>query len=263
MSVIFILLVILLFLMVVIGENRGTKSFVILLLNFGTFFGMLKIMAYGLDPIKVTIVACIIISSITLFFINGINKKTVASLLSVFIVVLLTVLLTYKTGNDARLQGFSNEGPVSVSNLSYYINTNFSKLFICEILIGLLGAIIDVAISIASSMYEMQLNNPAISKTSLFRSGMNIGRDILGTMANTMLFAYISGFMAVIVWLGLSHYPVVSIFNSKIFGPEIFQTLCAGIGIILVIPVTAAITTFILFAKPAVNPINHNSQEKA
>ncbi len=254
MSVIFILLVILLFLMVIIGENRGTKSFIILLLNFGTFFGMLKIMTLGFDPIKVTILACIVISSVTLFFINGINRKTMASLLSVFIVVLLTVLLTYKTGNDARLQGFSNEGPVSVSNLSYYVNINFSKLFICEILIGLLGAIIDVAISIASSMYEMLLNNPDISKAGLFRSGMNIGKDILGTMANTMLFAYISGFMAVIVWLGLSNYPLSGIFNSKIFGPEIFQTLSGGIGIILVIPVTAAITTFMLFAKPPVRP---------
>ena len=107
MSVTFILLVILLVLMAVIGENRGTASFFMLLINFSTFFIMLKFTASGLEPVKVTVLGCIAISSITLFFINGVNKKTISSFLSVFIVVLITVLLTYRTGTDAKLYGLS------------------------------------------------------------------------------------------------------------------------------------------------------------
>jgi uncharacterized membrane protein len=247
MSVTFILLFALFFLMVMIGENRGLKSFFILLLNFCTFFIMLKVIVSGIDPIKVTILECIIISLITLFFINGFNRKSLAAFISVIAVVLICILITFKTGTDAKLQGFNNENPSGAAYLSYYVNINFSRLVICEILIGFLGGIIDVAISISSSMNEIFINNKAISKKDLLKSGLNIGRDILGTMTNTLLFAYLSGFMTFLVWLVSINYSFADLINSKLFCPEVFQIISSGIGILLIIPVTAIITTGILF----------------
>ncbi|PYG85844.1 YibE/F-like protein [Ruminiclostridium sufflavum DSM 19573] len=246
MSIIFVLLVVLLCLMAMIGENRGVKSFFILLMNFCSFFIMLKAVAFGIDPIKATILECIIISSITLFFINGFNRKSAAAFISVLIVVIICILFAYKTGTGAKLQGFSNENPGSAAYLSYYVHVNFSKLVTCEILIGLLGGIIDVAISISSAMNEVFVNTFTISKRDLFRSGLNIGRDILGAMTNTLLFAYLSGFMPLLIWLNMAEYSFADLINSKLFCPEVFQIICSGIGIVLIIPVTAAITTSIL-----------------
>ena len=247
MSVPFVLFVILLGLMVLVGGKRGAKSFFTLILNFITLFIMLVIMAYGADPVHVTVYGSIVISATTLFYINGFHKKTVASLFSVLLVVLATLLLTYHMGNDAKLQGFSKEQAESVAVLSLFVRLDFSRVVICEILIGLLGAIIDVSISISSSMNEIFKNNQSISKGALLRSGISIGKDVLGTMTNTLFFAYIGGFMTLIIWFRVLNYSFLDIVNAKVFGSEVFQILASGIGIILIIPVTAAITMLMLF----------------
>jgi len=249
MSVTLVLFIILLLLMIVVGGKRGAKSFFTLILNFFTLFIMLWFMTLGFDPIKVTVYGCIIISSTTLFYINGINKKTISSLFSVIIVVMLTILLTFKMGADAKIQGFSKEQAEGVAYLSLYVHLNFSEVIICEALIGLLGAIIDVSISISSSMNEIFKNSLSITKNSLLKSGINIGKDILGTMTNTLLFAYIGGFMTLIIWFNVLNYSISDIFNAKVFCSEVFQILSSGIGIILIIPITAVITLMVLFFK--------------
>ncbi|WP_304943124.1 YibE/F family protein [Vallitalea guaymasensis] len=246
MSVIAVLLIILFLLMYVVGRDRGVRSFFTVCFNFLIFFIMVILIANKLNPLIVTIVICIVISSITLFYINGLNKKTISSLISVTIVVLFTTLITYKMGIGAKIQGFGKEQYDSISSLSLYIKLNFSTIVICEILIGLLGAVIDVSISISSSMNELYNTNSSITKKSLFDSGMNIGKDILGTMTNTLFFAYISGFMALIIYFSSLHYSIADILNNKVFCAEVFQILCSGVGIILIIPVTALITSQIL-----------------
>lgn len=253
MNIILVLLIILFILMIAVGGERGSKSFFTLCFNFITFFIMLILIAFKFDPIKITIVSCIIISSITLFYINGFNKKTISALLSVTLVVLLTILISYKMGTDAKIQGFSSEQLESIAYLTLYIQINFTKLVICQILIGLLGAIIDVSISIASAMNEIYINDSLIIQHNLFKSGMNIGKDILGTMTNTLLFAYIGGFMTLIIYFSELHYSMSDVINTKIFCSQIFQILCSGIGIILVIPITAFITSKILLFKPNLN----------
>ena len=249
MNIILILLIILLILMAVIGGTRGIQSFFTLILNFFTLFFMLILIGAKIDPIKVTFIGAMLISFFSLFFINGFNKKTFSSLLSVIIVILLVMFVTYDMGINAKIQGFSNEQTDTVAFYSLYVQINFSKIVICEILIGLLGAIIDVSISISSSMNEIYKNNPLITNGRLFKSGMNIGKDILGTMTNTLLFAYIGGFMTLIIYFNELHYSISDILNSKVFCAEVFQILCGGIGIILIIPITALISSKILFLK--------------
>ena len=249
MNVTLVLLLILFLLMSIIGGHRGIKSFFTLFFNFMILFFMLILIGARLDPIKVTIYGSIIISCVTLFFINGFNKKTLSSLISVVIVVLLTMLMTYNLGNNARIQGFGTEQAETITALSIYVQLDFSKIVICQVLLGLLGAIIHVSISISSSMHEVYKNDPIISKRSLQKSGMNIGKDILGTMTNTLLFAYIGGFMTLIIYFNELHYTISDILNAKVFCSEIFQVLCGGIGIALIIPVTAFIAAEFLFSK--------------
>lgn len=249
MSVPFILILILLALMIIVGGQRGLKSFFTLFFNFIMMFILLVLIGAKFDPIKVTIVGCIIITFITLFFINGINVKTVAALFSVTLVVILTMLITYNIGSNANIQGFSKEQLETTAYLSVYVQLNFAKVLICEILFGLLGAIIDVSISISSSMYEIYKNTASITPSSIFKSGLEIGKDILGTMTNTLLFTYIGSFMTLIIYFNELHYSFSDIINAKIFCSEIFQSLCGGIGIILIIPITAFIASRLLFFK--------------
>ena len=249
MNICLVLFFILFIVMIAVGGTRGLKSFLTLVFNFIILFTMFILILFKIDPIKVTIFGCIIISYVTLFFINGYNVKTYSSLLSVTIVVLITMLLTYRLGNNARIQGFSNEEIDSIQTLSLFVQINFAKIVICQILIGLLGAIIDVSISISSSMNELFKSDSLISQKRLFSSGMNIGKDILGTMTNTLLFAFIGEFMALIILFNESHYSLADTLNAKVFCSEVFQILCSGIGIILIIPVTAFITSKFLSFK--------------
>ena len=243
MNIILILLIILLILMTVVGGTRGIKSFFTLILNFVTLFFMLILIGAKIDPIKVTFIGSMFISFFSLFFINGYNKKTFASLLSVIIVIFLVMFITYDMGINAQIQGFSSEQTDTVAFFTLYVQLNFSKIVICEILIGLLGAIIDVSISISSSMNEIYKNDSLITQNELFKSGMNIGKDVLGTMTNTLLFAYVSGFMTLIIYFSELKYSLSTILNEKVFCAEVFQVLSCGIGIILIIPITAFITS--------------------
>ncbi|MBV7271361.1 YibE/F family protein [Clostridium sp. PL3] len=249
MNVSWMLLIILFVLMVIFGGKRGLRSFFTLLMNFVILFIMFIFIDIRFDPIKVTMIGCIIITYISLIYINGFNIKTISSLISVTVVVLLTMLITYKIGNDARIQGFGPEQSETLTGLSIYVQLNFGKIVICQVLIGLLGAIIDVSISISSSMFEIYKSDLSETKRSIFKSGMNIGKDILGTMTNTLLFAYIGGFMTLIIYFSELNYSVGDVLNAKVFCSEVFQILCGGIGIILIIPVTAFITSTILSSK--------------
>ncbi|MDU4660354.1 MAG: YibE/F family protein [Clostridium butyricum] len=232
MNIILILLIILFILMIFIGGKRGMQSFFTLIL-----------IAAKIDPIKTTFVGAIVISFFSLFFLNGFNRKTLSSLMSVIIAILLVMVCVYKTSINSNIQGFSSEQTDLVSFYNLYVQLNFSKIVVCEVLIGLLGAIIDVSISISSSMNELYNANPQISTRKLFISGMNIGKDILGTMTNTLFFAYISSFMTLMIYFKQLHYSLSTIINAKVFCSEFFQSICCGIGIVLIIPLTAFISS--------------------
>ncbi|AAK78865.1 putative membrane protein [Clostridium acetobutylicum] len=259
MNVPFLLLIILFILMIIVGGKRGVKSFFTLILNFVIMLILLILIGAKFDPLKVTIIGCIIITITTLFFINSFNLKTLSSLFSVVIVVALTLIITYNLSSKAQIQGFGKEQAESLGYLSTYVQLNFSKIVSCQILLGLLGAIIDVSISISSSLHELYLNNPSHTKYELFKSGINIGKDILGTMTNTLLFAYIGSFMTLSIYFSEVHYSFYDILNTKVFCSELFQSFSSGIGIILIIPITSFITSRLLFSKR----LNHNGNKKS
>lgn len=258
MNVIFLLIIVLFLLMTMIGGGRGLKSFIILFFNLIMLFIMMFFIGSKFDPIKVTVYVSVIITAVTLFFINGVNKKTISSLISVTLVVLLTILAIYKIGTSSQIQGFGSEQAESIVALSVNVGVSFTKIVICEVLIGLLGAITDVSISISSSINELYINNPSSSRKELIKSGIEIGRDILGTMTNTLLFAFISEFMTLLIYFKELNYSLSVILNGKIFCAEVFQILCSGIGIILVIPVTSCIISCILSFKLN-KPISDNA----
>ncbi|MEN8906049.1 MAG: YibE/F family protein [Clostridiales bacterium] len=253
MSSNFILLIILFILLVAIGGKRGFKTFISTFINFILLFMMIILISKKYNSIKVTVIFSIVIVAFTLFFVNGINKKTLSALLSVSFAMIITLLITYSIGINAKLQGFSQEETEAFSHLSTDIQLDFIKIFTVQVFIGLLGALIDVSIGISSSMNEIHKNNPKIHTRALITSGMNIGKDVIGTMTNTLLFAFIGGFLSLAIYLSKFEYSFSTLINNKIICSEIFQILCSGIGIVLIVPITTYITSKILnlsFRKP-------------
>lgn len=247
MNVLVLLAVILFMLMVMIGGRKGVRSFISLFLNFGVVLLTVLIMTDPqANPIILTIIACTAISTINLFFINKVNSKTITAFISTVITITILIFFIYIVTKKAMIQGFGEEEIEEISVFSRYLGVDFIKIAAAVIIMSTIGAIIDVAIAITSPMQEIFNHRPTISRKSLFTSGLTIGKDILGSNTNTLFFAFIGGYMALLIWFKDLSYSFGEIANSKIFAAEMITIFCAGIGIALIIPIASWINAYYL-----------------
>ncbi|MBM4761671.1 YibE/F family protein [Bacillus sp. B15-48] len=247
MNVLVLLAMILFLLMAFIGGKKGVKSFIALFLNFAVLLLAILFMTNpSFDPIILTLIACAVISWINLFYINEVNSKTKTAFISTIITIVILLLFIVMITEMAMIQGFGEEESEEMGMFSYYIGVDFVKIGASVIIMSTIGAIIDTAISISSPMREIYHHNPHISRKELFTAGLSIGRDILGTSANTLFFAFFGGYLALLIWFKDLFYSVGEVVNSKVFTAEMITILCAGMGVALVIPITSAITAYYL-----------------
>lgn len=250
MNVLFLLTIILFALMISVGGKMGVRSFVSLFLNFGVvLFTVLFMSDPKANPIVITIIACAIISCINLFFINQVNSKTVTAFISSIITITILIFFIYMITVKTKIQGFGEEETEELEAFSIYLGVDFVKIAAGVIIMSTIGAITDVAISITSPMQEIYDQHPSISRKKLFLSGMTIGKDILGSNTNTLFFAFIGGYMALLIWFKDLSYSFGQIINSKIFGEEMIVIFTAGIGIALIIPIASGINAYYLVRK--------------
>ncbi len=114
-----------------------------------------------------------------------------------------------------------------------------SGLLISGILLAALGALMDTSMSIVSALHEVYEQNPAISKVQIFRSGMNIGRDAMGTMANTLILAFVGSAFNLLILFQIYEYPLIQILNSDMIVIEILQGIAGSVGIITTTPLVS------------------------
>lgn len=245
MNVLVLLAGILFFLMTLIGGRKGVRSFLAIFFNFGVIMITVILMNDPImDPVILTIIACVVISCINLFYINGVNSKTKTAFLSTIICTVIILLFIIFITNKAMIQGFGDEELGELGMFSLLVEVDFVKITVSVIIMSTIGAITDTAIAVSSPMREIHFHHPNISRKELYRSGLNIGRDILGTSTNTLFFAFFGGYLALLIWFKDLSYSVGEVVNSKIFSAEMITILCAGIGVTLVIPITTWITAY-------------------
>ncbi|MCM3187055.1 YibE/F family protein [Priestia megaterium] len=245
MNALVILSLILLVLMILIGGYRGMRSFISLFLNFGVLmFTIFLMLGPQMNPVIITLISCAIISCINLFFINNVDRKTGTAFLSTIVTIVLLIVLIEVIVNVSMIQGYGEEETEELAVFSLFVGIDFVKIGASVMIISTIGAITEVAISITSSMGETMKQHPSISRKDLFLSGMRIGKDILGTDTNTLFFAFFGGYLALLIWFKDLHYSIGAIVNSKIFGAEMMTIFFAGIGVALIIPITAWINTY-------------------
>lgn len=254
MNVLVLLGIILFILMSLIGGQKGVSSFFALFFNFSVVIIITVFMTNpSINPIILTLFASIVISCINLFYINGVNIKTKTAFLSTMITIILLLLFILYLSNKAMIQGFGVEELEELSMFSLNIGVDFVKIGTSVIIMSTIGAITDTAMAISSPMREIHFHNPHISRTELYKAGLSIGKDILGTSTNTLFFAFFGGYIALLIWFKDLSYSIGEIINSKIFSAEMITILSAGTGVTLVIPITAWITAYFL--------VNHKTSE--
>lgn len=252
MNVLVLLAGLLFVFMAIIGGRKGIRSFIALFLNFGVIIITLFFMNDPtINPVYLTLISCVFISCINLFYINEVNWTTKTAFLATILTTIVLVILISLITNSAMIQGFGEEETEEMGMFSFYIGLDFVKIAVSVIIMSTIGAITDAAIAIASPMREMHFHHPNINRKELFRFGLSIGRDILGTSTNTLFFAFFGGYLALLIWFKDLSYSLGEIVNSKVFSSELITICCAAIGVTLVIPITAYITAYFLTRKQA------------
>jgi len=238
-----ILALILFILMIYVCGFRGIKLFISIVVNFIILISSFYLMALGLNQIAVALLTSYIICRIVLYRVNGENIKTKVSMKSILIVLVLLTILIFIMVYLTRIAGFGYEEYEDINMFSYDVGVDFNRISIALIIIGLIGATIDSSMAISSALYEVKENNKHLKRKELYSSGINIGKDILGTTMCTLLFAFLGEFMTLLIWFKKGNYSLGDILNAKTFASEFIKILFSAIGCILVIPITAYITS--------------------
>jgi uncharacterized membrane protein len=181
----------------------------------------------------------IISTTITFVLISGFTKKAAAATVGTAGGVLIAALISMIVGRAAHLTGMSSEEAQMLMYIPQNIKFNFRDLLFTGIIIGALGAVMDVAMSIASSLEEIKKSNPSISMSKLIKSGISIGRDIMGTMSNTLILAYTGASVPLLLLFMAYNMSYTKIINLDLIATEFVRALSASIGLILAIPLTA------------------------
>ncbi|MGV8145676.1 MAG: YibE/F family protein [Alkaliphilus sp.] len=227
-------------LILLVGRKTGLKALITIALTIGLVIkfllpGMLK----GYSPILLTILTCFVVTIITILLVGGLTKKSVAAIVGVLGGVLSAGIITYVVGSQVKLTGLSGEEATMLMFIPQNIDFDFRGLLFSGIILGALGAVMDVGMSIASSMEEVKKANPLIEHKELIKAGMCVGRDIMGTMSNTLILAYTGSAIPLILLFMAYDVSFIEIINLDIIASEIIRAFAGTIGLILTVPITA------------------------
>lgn len=238
-SVIYFCVISFIILILLIGRKQGLKSLISLIITITLIFCVfLPLIIRGYSPLISSFIICFIATLITLLTIAGRNQKSFSAILGTLGGTLCAMLFAVIAGKIAQLTGLGNEEAQMLAFIPQHSNINYQSLLFAGIAIGALGAVMDTALSISSSMTEIINNNKIISINDLRRSGMTIGRDIIGSMSNTLILAYTSTNLPLILLLILFNTKIKDVMNLDLIASEILRATAGSIGLILTIPLT-------------------------
>lgn len=232
--------------LLLVGGYKGFNSLISILITAGlVFFVLIPAFLSGYSPIPITIAIAVLSTFLTMFIVGGINTKSLAASLGTVISLGAAGGLSMLVIHMASLKGlYSHEAMVLWSSMP---ELNFKGILTSAMIIAALGAAMDVGMSIASCINEVNNSCKDFDFHKLFKSGMNVGKDIIGTMSNTLIFAYLGGSMPLLL---LSvNIPFDKFVNLNSVTTEILAALIGTIAIVACVPITALITAYLITSK--------------
>ena len=226
--------------LVAVGRKKGIYSAVALAFTLVTaIFFMVPAILKGQSPILMAIATSVITSVFTVFLITDISLKSFASIGGIVAGVASAGIIGVIAGNIGHVSGLNLADAEGVLFLAKDTPLKISELLSAGVIIAALGAVMDVAVSISSSVFEVKQVNPSLNMRQLYQSGMNIGRDTIGTMSNTLILAFAGSSLSVLIIIVLYQLPYMCLINLNLFIVELIQGISGCIGLILTVPITA------------------------
>ncbi|PJO41147.1 yibE/F-like family protein [Lysinibacillus xylanilyticus] len=242
----FVLIVawIFIFALLIVGKRQGLFSIVSLIVNSLVLsFALDLYVNSNINLIFISGVCVLLFTVISLILINGLNEKTyagiVATLVGTFISLLISALVLWIT----------NENGIRYEEMQF-LTRPYRVIFMAGLFIGALGAVMDVSITMASSMFALFEQKQDISNQSLKTSGMDIGKDIMGTITSILFFVYICGSIPMLILYLKNSYPLGQTLSLNL-SLELARALAGGIGVVLTIPISLYTSIFFINRKRA------------
>lgn len=234
----------------VIGGKKGIKAIASLVFTFVCIVYLMFPLIYkGASPILITIIIAFLSTLLTLGLLGGASTKTASAIVGTTAGVVIAAVAAILFGKAAGITGYNVTDIETLNYIAQNSQIRIGQLLFSGIIISALGATMDVGMSIASTIQELHDRNPQLSAKELFVSGIRVGRDMMGTMTNTLIFAYVGGSLSTLVVNYAYDLSYRQVMNSYVLGIEIMQGLSGSLGVVLTVPVTAAIAAFLTGSK--------------
>ena len=246
---------------IVVGGKRGVKAIIGLLLTmFFIYIILVKNVFMGKSAVGYAIGTALIVIAATFVVIGGINKKILTATIGTLGGVITAGGIAFLFNNLAKMTG-ACEDAIQLSVNMVNISFNFRDLLLAGIIVSSLGACMDVGMSIASSLDEIKIKNPEITWKELFKSGMNIGKDVIGTMTNTLILAYVGNSITLILLFMACNMKVLDILNKETIAEQIISALAGSMGVVYTVPITSFVYSILnkdktVYKKESENRIN-------
>nr|WP_296040442.1 YibE/F family protein [uncultured Blautia sp.] len=229
-----------------VGGKQGLKGSLGLIFTFFCIIFVYLPMIYrGISPFWTAVFVCVITTIVTMYLIGGATAKTLVSILGTVIGVLCAGI---SAQIFSLLSGITGYNVSDIETLITLWNTNgiqVGGLLFSGLLISSLGAVMDVAMSVSSSMAELLKQNPTLTRKELFKAGLQVGRDMMGTDSNTLILAFAGSSVSMLLLDYAYDLPYRQIINSNNIGISIMQGLAGSFGIVLCVPFTVLFAALI------------------
>ncbi|BCJ97926.1 YibE/F family protein [Anaerocolumna chitinilytica] len=230
----------------VAGGKQGVRALLGLLFTLlNLWFILIPLVLRGVSPIFAAILISAYTSAGALLVLTGFTKKTLCAFLGCVGGVMAAGIFAWIVTTLTPMNGFNMSEAEELILRASDLPLKISGLLISGILLSALGALMDTSMSIVSALHEVYEQNPSLTRKQIFRSGMNIGRDTMGTMANTLILAFVGSAFNLLILFQVYKYPMIQILNSDMIVIEILQGIAGSIGIIATTPLVAALSAVI------------------
>lgn len=231
---------------VLIGGKKGLMSVLGLVFTFINILWLYMPMIYrGVSPFLAAVITGALTTTVCLLLIGGLCTKTASAVISTILGVTLSGIIAAAFGKMAHITGYNVQEIDELIFIAENTHIQIGGLLFSGILIASIGAVMDVGMSVASAIEEIYNKRPDIGFKELFASGMNVGKDTMGTMSNTLILAFAGNSINTLVMLYAYGYPAMYIMNLYSIGIEIIRGLSGSLAVILTVPIAAALSSWL------------------
>ena len=247
---------------ILVGRRKGVMS--ILGLAFALvciFYLMFPAIYRGASPILMSIIVSILTSLVTLGLLNGFTRKTVSAMIGTGVGVVCAGVAALLFGQAAGISGYNVSDIETLNYVAQNSAVQIGQLLFAGIIISSLGAVMDTGMSIASSIDEIYRVNHSLTPKDLYKSGIRVGSDMIGTMTNTLILAFVGGALTTLLINYAYDLSFNQLINSYNIGIEIMQGVAGSIGIVLSVPFTSLVSSILTPGKKVLEPEEEKAEE--